>query len=143
MHLPICILLIFCYYFIIIFVDNFHEECRDETITKCPDIPIKKCQKCKPKFGEHLVGSRVIVMTKEVCEEFSYGDCQTSSPNERCNCVELMNKECHTVVEKKCVEVPHETCIDVPVQHAKPITKNVCGYNFLDGHAEMEDWMMF
>ena len=36
-------------------------------------------------------------------------------------------------------DFPQETCIDVPVQHAKQITKNVCGYNFLDGHAEMED----
>ena len=66
-------------------------------------------------------------------------------------CVEVPHQTCVNVpvpkpiskIVQKCVDIPHETCVDVPVQHAKPITKNVCGYNFLDGHAEMEDWMMF
>ena len=26
------------------------EDCHDETITKCQDISIKKCHKCKPEF---------------------------------------------------------------------------------------------
>ena len=69
------------------FVDEVREECINKTVTKCI-----------PKFGEHLVGSRVIVMTKNIC---------------------------HDSTEKKCSDVTHRTCVDVPKEVSKPFTKTV------------------